>query len=116
MDHVSTVFAALSDPLRLRALALLVRQGELCVCEVTHALAIAQPKASKHLATLRDAGLLRVRRDARWVLYAVADDLAPWARRAVAAAADGLEGDAAHRGDLERLAAMPGRPSRTRAA
>ena len=59
-------FKALSDRTRLRILMLLSAEGELCVCELTHALAIPQPKASKHLAILRAAGLVRMRRDAQW--------------------------------------------------
>ena len=116
MEHACTVFSALSDPTRLRALVLMAREGELCVCEFTHALDIAQPKASKHLAALRDAGLVRVRRDAQWMLYAVADDLPPWARTVVTAAVDALSDDAVHQADLARLRGMTGRPSRYRAA
>ncbi|HYH22675.1 MAG TPA: metalloregulator ArsR/SmtB family transcription factor [Azospirillum sp.] len=116
MERVNAVFAALSDPIRLRALALMAREGELCVCELTHALATSQPKVSKHLAVLRDSGLVQVRRDAQWMLYSVAGDLPPWARTVVAAAADGLEDDAGHRADQARLRGMAGRPSRNRAA
>ncbi|HEY0837722.1 MAG TPA: metalloregulator ArsR/SmtB family transcription factor [Azospirillum sp.] len=116
MERASTLFAALADPIRLRALALMVGEGELCVCELTQALAVAQPKVSKHLAVLRDAGLVRVRRDAQWMLYAVADDLPPWARTVVAAAVEGLADNAGHRADRTRLRGMQGRPARDRAA
>lgn len=116
MEYASTIFSALSDPTRLRAFVLMAREGELCVCELTHALDIAQPKASKHLATLREAGLVRVRRDAQWMLYAIADDLQPWARAIIAAAVDALTEDAVHQADWARLRGMQGRPSRYRAA
>ncbi|MGC8733368.1 MAG: ArsR/SmtB family transcription factor, partial [Halothiobacillaceae bacterium] len=45
-----TFFHALSDPTRLRCLAMLHAQGELCVCELTRALGLSQPKISRHLA------------------------------------------------------------------
>lgn len=116
MECPLTIFAALSDPIRLRALALMVREGELCVCEFTHALVIAQPKASKHLAALRDSGLVRVRRDAQWMLYSITGDLPSWTRKVVEAAVEGLADDAVHQADLNRLHVMQGRRSRNRAA
>jgi ArsR family transcriptional regulator len=116
MEYPCSLFSALSDPIRLRALALMAHEGELCVCEFTHALMIAQPKASKHLATLRDAGVVSVRRDAQWMLYSIAGDLPPWVRAVIAAAAEGLADEPGHQADLERLRGMPGRPSRNRAA
>jgi len=63
-------FQALSDPKRLRILELL-REGELCVCELTDALGVGQSLLSFHLKTLRDAGLVRGRRDGRWVHYSL---------------------------------------------
>ncbi len=91
-------------------------QGELCVCEFTHALGANQPKISKHLATLREAGLVGMRRDAQWVLYSLATDAPGWVREAVAAAVRGAAETAEHRGDLRRLGEMAGRPPRERVA
>jgi DNA-binding transcriptional ArsR family regulator len=48
-----TLIQALADGTRLRALVLLTREGSLCVCELTAALAVSQPKMSRHLAALR---------------------------------------------------------------
>jgi len=59
---------------------------------------------------------VRVRRDAQWMLYGLADDLPPWVRAVVSAAAEGLADAPAHRADRERLRGMAGRPSRDRAA
>lgn len=103
MEYASSLFAALSDPLRLRCLALLARQGELCVCELTHALSEAQPKVSKHLAVLREAGVVRDRREAQWVLYALADDVPQWVADAVAAAVRGVSGSTSCGNDAARL-------------
>jgi len=51
-------FQLLSDETRLRCLLLLQKEGELCVCELVYALDIIQPKISRHLAALRDAGIV----------------------------------------------------------
>jgi ArsR family transcriptional regulator len=62
---------ALGDPTRLRLLNLL-RGGEICVCYFVEILGEPQPKVSRHLAYLRRAGLVDVRRDGKWMHYKVA--------------------------------------------
>ena len=62
------LFKALSDETRLRLIALLYER-EFCVCQIEAALHISQTKASRHLAILRRAGLLKARRDGLWVYY-----------------------------------------------
>lgn len=104
------LFRALSDPTRLRSLALLEAEGELCVCELTFALKLSQPKVSRHLAYLRDAGVVADRRAGVWVHYRLAPDLPAWAHAALHAAGTALAGDAAFRADRARLDRMPGRP------
>jgi ArsR family transcriptional regulator, arsenate/arsenite/antimonite-responsive transcriptional repressor len=61
---------ALSDPTRLHILHLL-RQGRRCVCDLTDTMDAAQSRLSFHLRTLRDAGLVRDRREGRWVYYEI---------------------------------------------
>lgn len=63
---------ALADPTRLRILGLLLG-GEVCVCDIHESLGIPQPRASRHLATLRQAGLVTARRDGLWMHYRLAD-------------------------------------------
>lgn len=63
-------FHALSDEKRLRILALL-HTGEHCVCELTEALDLPQSLLSFHLRTLKNAGLVRDRREGRWVHYSL---------------------------------------------
>ena len=63
------LFALLADPTRLRCVVLLQREGELCVCELVHALDLPQPKVSRHLALLREAGVVEDRRAGQWVHY-----------------------------------------------
>ena len=65
---------ALGHPARMRIVAML-RTGELCVCQVTAVLVLAPSTVSAHLAELKRAGLVRERRDGRWVHYAIADSL-----------------------------------------
>jgi len=76
-----TAFSALADETRLRLLLLLASEGELCVCELTHALRLPQPKISRHLALLRDAGIVMDRREGIWIHYRVSPDLPAWARK-----------------------------------
>ncbi|MGQ9457088.1 MAG: ArsR/SmtB family transcription factor [Anaerolineae bacterium] len=59
---------AMAHEKRLRILALLA-EGEMCVCDLTEGLGISQPLASHHLRVLKEAGLVRDRRDAQWVYY-----------------------------------------------
>ena len=69
MDQLAGVFKALSNETRLRIMALIFRHGPLCVCEVEQILGITQPKASRHLRYLRDAGVLEDERDGLIVNY-----------------------------------------------
>jgi ArsR family transcriptional regulator len=64
----SRLFKALGDETRLRMVALL-SHGELCVCHLEEALRLSQPKVSRHLATLRAAGVVEDRREGSWVYY-----------------------------------------------
>jgi ArsR family transcriptional regulator len=69
---LETLFQALADRTRLRILGLLLN-GEVCVCDIHDTLRIPQPKASRHLAYLRRAGLVATRREGLWVHYRLAD-------------------------------------------
>lgn len=66
------IFKAVSDPCRLRILKLL-KEGELCVCEIMTALKKPQSSTSHHLSILREAGLVKERRDGKWSYYRLAD-------------------------------------------
>jgi ArsR family transcriptional regulator len=72
VQQVNLMFRAFSDRTRLRVLHVLARQGEVCVGDLVTALRIAQPMASRHLATLRRAGLVSVRREGLWKHYSLA--------------------------------------------
>ena len=68
---LETTFKALADVTRLRILGLLLT-GEVCVCHIHESLRIPQPKASRHLAYLRKAGLVDARREGLWMHYRLA--------------------------------------------
>lgn len=61
-------FQALSEPLRIKVLELL-REQELCVCELCEFLEVNQSKLSFHLKTLKEAGLVLARQEGRWIYY-----------------------------------------------
>ncbi|WP_460200229.1 ArsR/SmtB family transcription factor [Scytonema sp. NUACC21] len=63
-------FHALSDPLRIRVLELL-RDNELCVCDLCDALGVTQSKLSFHLKTLKEVSLVRSRQEGRWIYYSL---------------------------------------------
>lgn len=68
----STVFHALSDPIRLEIVAYL-RDGEKCVCEIVPHLNLIQPLVSRHLKILKDAGIVRCRKDGTKRMYSIVD-------------------------------------------
>jgi len=68
---VDLMFRAFSDRTRLRILHMLLG-GELCVCDIVAVLAVPQPKASRHLAYLRRAGLVLARKEGLWSYYSLA--------------------------------------------
>jgi DNA-binding transcriptional ArsR family regulator len=103
------LFSALAHETRLRCLMLLDAQGELCVCELTHALGAAQPHVSRHLGALREAGLVADRRDGLWIHYRLHPDLPAWVRGVLRETARG--GRPAFEADAAALMAMPNRPA-----
>jgi ArsR family transcriptional regulator len=72
MAELERLFQALGDATRLRILGVLLT-GEVCVCDIHETLKIPQPKASRHLAYLRRAGLVETRRQGLWIHYRLAE-------------------------------------------
>ncbi len=68
----STVFHALSDPIRIEILTYL-RDGEKCVCEIVPHLNLIQPLVSRHLKILKDTGIIRCRKDGTKRMYSIVD-------------------------------------------
>jgi ArsR family transcriptional regulator len=65
-----SIFKALSDETRLRILSLILN-GEMCVCEIEYCLKLTQSNASRHLTTLKNAGLLLYTKKAQWAYYTI---------------------------------------------
>ena len=105
-------FKTLSDPTRLRALVLLAQEGELCVCELTHALDEIQPKISRHLALLREAEVVLDRRQGQWIYYRLNPDLPAWARSVLDTTAAGIAKQPAIIAGRKALGSMPNRPGK----
>jgi len=105
LDREVLLHKALAHPIRLRILAML-RDGELCVCHLIAVTALAPSTISAHLADLRRAGLIRDRKQGRWVHVRLADD--EGARGVVDAVLRSLEGDPRIVADSRILAALRG--------
>ncbi|MBB1584802.1 metalloregulator ArsR/SmtB family transcription factor [Serratia sp. OS31] len=73
------LFKNLSEETRLMLVLLLRQAGELCVCELVSALEESQPKISRHLAMLRESGLLIDRREGKWIYYRLSPHMPAWA-------------------------------------
>ena len=95
------VTKALADRQRVRIL-LLLRPGELCVCQVMAVLRLAASTVSKHLSVLAAAGLVEARKEGRWAYYRPAPDL----DARVAGLLDGLRRDPAVAADRAALASV----------
>jgi len=103
-------FQILADSTRLRISMLLEAHGELCVCELTHALALSQPKISRHLGLMREAGLVQTRRAGRWMYYRLDSGLQPWMQDALDLILEGVAELSPYKEDAHMLAEMPNRP------
>ncbi|ENA0611791.1 metalloregulator ArsR/SmtB family transcription factor [Enterobacter bugandensis] len=86
MQHPVHLFKALSDETRLSIIMLLREAGELCVCDLCSATAESQPKISRHMALLREAGLVSDRREGKWVYYRLSPHMPAWAAATIDAA------------------------------
>ena len=73
------LFKCLSDETRLTIVLLLKEATELCVCELCETLELPQPKISRHLAMLREKGILLDRRAGKWIHYRLSHNIPMWA-------------------------------------
>lgn len=104
-------FKYLADETRLRCLMLIQQESELCVCELMEALDVSQPKISRHLAQLRQCGLLLDRRDGKWVYYRLNNEIPVWMHKVLAEAVAHHETYIAM--NMQRLNDMSNRPERS---
>jgi ArsR family transcriptional regulator len=71
MKQTARFFKALADETRLRILALLLSEEELCVCDLMAALQLPQSTVSRHLAYLKNTGWVNDRREGVWIYYSI---------------------------------------------
>lgn len=82
MDRFLNITKALSDAPRVRAL-LALREGELCLCQLVELLGLAPSTVSRHMALLRQAGLIEQRKQGRWHYYRLPNQPSPMVREAI---------------------------------
>lgn len=97
------LFQALADETRLRCIVLLHQSGELCVCELTHALELSQPKISRHLAHLKSAGIVKARRESMWIFYTLHPQLPTWILQLLTEITQNLQATSPFCDDKQRL-------------
>lgn len=103
LSEMETLFLALADKTRLRLLNLM-REDEICVCYFTEALGESQPKVSRHLAYLRNAGIVSARREGKWVNYKIEMPEKSFAARILNDTLEWLKAQDDMREDYEKLA------------
>lgn len=103
--EMERLFLALADKTRLRLLNLM-REREICVAHLTEILGESQPKISRHLAYLRQAGVVEARRDGKWIHYRLVSPAEPGAARILAATLAALAGRPDLQNDCAGLAAI----------
>lgn len=110
------LFAAFAHETRLRCLLLLMQHEELCVCELTHAIGAAQPHISRHLAPLREMGVVTDRRAGLWIHYRINPSIPAWIKGVLHETAEGLQQQTPFAEDARLLSTMPNRPGAPRCA
>jgi ArsR family transcriptional regulator len=101
-----TYFKCLSDETRLRCLLLVYQYHQLCVCELSQALNLAQPKISRHLTLLRHHQILQDIRLGQWVYYQLHPNLPEWSKEIVAISAKTAYENKLYQQDVIRLQAL----------
>ena len=69
IDEITALCKALSDRNRVRIIALIAREGSVCVCELCDTLELSQPLVSRHLKQLKAAGILVSHKEGKWAVY-----------------------------------------------
>ena len=103
INEFLAITKALSDEGRVRVL-LALQDGELCVCQLIELLALAPSTVSNHMAILRQAGLVSLRKEGRWAYYRlVGEEASPMVRRAIEWVVESVGTSARAREDRKRL-------------
>jgi ArsR family transcriptional regulator len=105
------LFAALADPTRLRLLNLM-NGREVCVCYFVEILKQSQPKISRHLAYLRNAGIVSARREGKWMHYSIVRPVDAQAAAILEVTLASFKSDRAMQSDLANLSRACCEPQR----
>jgi len=105
LKEMETFFLALADKTRLRLLNLM-RESEVCVCFFTEVLGESQPKISRHLAYLRNAGLVSARREGKWMHYKIEMPANFYAAQILQDTLEGLKSKDEMREDYDKLVSV----------
>ncbi|MBN1298232.1 MAG: winged helix-turn-helix transcriptional regulator [Actinobacteria bacterium] len=81
LKQTTKIIKAVADEGRIRILGLLKYKKDLCVCEITEIIGLAQPTISSHLKLLENAGLIESYKDGLWVNYNIASSLDSFSRQ-----------------------------------
>lgn len=100
------LFSILSDETRLRCLVLLEKEGELCVCEISQIIGSTQPKMSRHLALMRNSGVVSDERRGQWVYYNLSPSLPDWAKRIIKSTLENLKNENPYSSDIDALCSL----------
>ena len=100
--NLAGLFAALADTTRLRLLNLMAGR-EVCVCYFVEILGQSQPKISRHLAYLRNAGIVAARREGKWMHYSICPPADPSVASILGAVLAALGSDKQMQADLAKL-------------
>jgi ArsR family transcriptional regulator len=103
MENIAQIFQSLDDETRLRILALLLEEDELCVCDLVAVLQLPQSTVSRQLSLLKNAGWLKDRREGVWILYSITRSLSPIQQFLLPVLRNFLPSVEAARADRERL-------------
>lgn len=107
MDDLLNLFSLLSDKTRLR-IVLLLLDKELCVCEIFAALDMSQPRVSRQLAMLKQAKIIKDRREGKWIYYGIdRNSLPDYVENILSLLPKWLENDPEFNGDKQMAKKVP---------
>src|ERR1035437_5865029 len=100
---LTELLSAAADPVRLRRASLIAHNGETCVCDLVDATGLTQTNVSRHLSTLRHAGLVTGRKQGLWVYYSLNRPVSSSQKQIISLVKKAIESEPELREDLDRL-------------
>ena len=102
MKDLTNLFKALADGTRLKIIGLLLER-ELCVCEIVDILGMSQPRISRHLKILEQAGILHSWREGKWAHYTIEKEMPDYCKTLLSGAKEGLYQNKMVKIDLQKI-------------